>query len=210
MKEKMRKSPGRRVLRFLLLLLLLGILGYAAVIGFVSLREAGVAKDVSQNDNYDAIIVLGAQVRQDGTLSNQLSLRLDKAMEAWKQKPVPIVVCGAQGQDEPTTEAWAMRNHLLGKGVPENQLLMDETSFNTQQNLSNARMLLQDFPEVKDVLIVTSDYHVPRALAMAEDLGLRASGLGSPCLREYWLKNHTREALAWIKYWAVKYLKLPL
>jgi hypothetical protein len=47
-------------------------------------------------------------------------------------------------------------------------------------------------------------------MAIARDLGFEAEGLGSPCKKEYWLKNHTREALAWIKYWGKKYLKLPL
>ena len=61
-------------------------------------------------------------------------------------------------------------------------------------------------------LIVTSDYHLPRALAIARDAGLEAQGAGSPCRPEwnYWLKNHMREALAWVKYWGVKYLGLKL
>ena len=60
------------------------------------------------------------------------------------------------------------------------------------------------------MLVVTSDYHVPRSLALARDQGFEAVGLGSPCKPEYWLKNHARETLAWIKYWGVKYLHLPL
>ena len=58
--------------------------------------------------------------------------------------------------------------------------------------------------------VVTSDYHVPRALALAEDYGLSATGIGSPCLSEYWIKNHSRETLAWVKYWLKKYLHLNL
>ena len=63
---------------------------------------------------------------------------------------------------------------------------------------------------IRKVLVVTSDYHVPRALSMARDLGLEAEGLGSPCLPEYWLKNHAREVLAWGKYLLNKYLHLNL
>ena len=40
--------------------------------------------------------------------------------------------------------------------------------------------------------------------------GYDACGMGSPCKPEYWIKNHAREALAWCKYWGVKYLHLPL
>ena len=73
-----------------------------------------------------------------------------------------------------------------------------------------ARRLLEAYPDVKRVLIVTSDYHVPRAMAIAQDLGFEAEGLGARCLPERWIKNHAREALAWCKYWAKKYLRLPL
>ena len=48
------------------------------------------------------------------------------------------------------------------------------------------------------------------ALALAKDQGLSASGIGSTTLPEYWIKNHFREALSWIKYWGQKYLRLPL
>ena len=48
--------------------------------------------------------------------------------------------------------------------------------------------------------------------ALFEDAGLDASGLGSPTKlgMRFWLKNHGREGLAWIKYWMQKYLHLPL
>ena len=83
-------------------------------------------------------------------------------------------------------------------------ILEDPDSRNTQENLRNAKTLLAMYPDVKRVLIVTSDYHVPRAMAIARDLGFEAEGLGSPCLPEYWVKNHAREALAWCKYWLGK------
>ena len=104
-----------------------------------------------------------------------------------------------------------MKRYLLDKGIPEDMILTDPESFNTDQNLENAKKLLDAYPtEIRKVLVVTSDYHVPRSLALARDQGLDATGLGSPCLPEYWLKNHGREALAWVKYWLNKYLKLNL
>ncbi|MCR5567235.1 MAG: YdcF family protein [Clostridiales bacterium] len=206
MKSK-RKHPLRRLL---VLLIILGAVAYAGIVGYVCIREGSVLKTVPAADNYDAIIVLGAQVTPDGSPSVQLGWRLDAAYEAWQQKPVPIVVCGAQGGDEPMPEAVAMEAYLLRKGVPQNDLLKDPDSFNTNQNLQNAAALLSSLPDIKTVLIVTSDYHVPRSLAIAQDLGFDACGMGSPCKPEYWLKNHAREALAWCKYWGKKYLHLPL
>jgi uncharacterized SAM-binding protein YcdF (DUF218 family) len=197
-------------IRLILKLIMIAAVLYAAVVVYVCIREGSVSKTVPSSENYDAIIVLGAQVYADGSPSVQLSWRLDAAWEAYSRKAVPVVACGAQGKDEPMTEAEAMKIYLLNKGVPEKDILTDPESFNTRQNLTNASKLLKNRPEIKKVLIVTSDYHLPRSMALAGDLGFEACGLGSPCKPEYWLKNHTREALAWIKYWGVKYLHLPL
>ena len=184
----------------LLKLLIWGIcLGAAVWIGlvlFVTVKEHTVPE--ADPSKTDAIVVLGAQVRADGTLSVQLQWRLDKALEIYRSHPQMIVVCGAKGTDEPVTEAEAMRTYLVANGVPEDQVLMDDTSFNTRQNLANAKKLLPD--GTKNVLIVTSDYHLPRALALASDTGLEACGVGSPIKLVYWPKNHFREALAWVKY----------
>lgn len=198
------------LLRLIIGLVILAAVVYAGLIGYVCIQEGSVLKAVPAAENYDAIIVLGAQVTPDGSPSVQLGWRLDAACEAWKQKKVPIVVCGAQGKDEPMTEAEAMGRYLVSKGVPEEDILKDPESFNTNQNLRNAAELLRELPDVNRVLIVTSDYHVPRSLALARDLGFDACGMGSPCKPEYWLKNHAREALAWCKYWGRKYLHLPL
>ena len=94
-------------------------------------------------------------------------------------------------------------------GIPADQILEDDTSTSTQENLRNAAELLKG-KQVQQVAIVTSDYHVPRALAMAKDQGLNATGISSPTLPEYWLKNHGRETLGWMKYLLQKYLHLPL
>ena len=208
--SRKRKHRLPLPVRMIVWVISIGIIIYAGVMGFVLIREKGVATAVPATENYDAIIVLGAQVRPDGTPSVQLSWRLDAAADAYGRKNVPVVVCGAQGKDEPMAEATAMKQYLIGKGVAEEDILTDPDSFNTSQNLKNAGKLLESRPEVQKVLIVTSDYHVPRSLALAKDQGYEAYGLGSPCKPEYWLKNHAREALAWIKYWGVKYLRLPL
>ncbi len=206
----MEGRKKRLLIRIIIYLAILPVVVYAGIIGYVCIREGSVLKTVPTSENYDAIIVLGAQVTPDGSPSVQLSWRLDAAYDAWKQKKVPVVVCGAQGKDEPMTEAEAMAQYLIAKGIPESAIMKDPDSFNTNQNLKNAAELLRKEPDIRKVLIVTSDYHVPRSLAIAEDLGFDVCGMGSPCKPEYWLKNHSREALAWCKYWCRKYLHLPL
>jgi uncharacterized SAM-binding protein YcdF (DUF218 family) len=117
---------------------------------------------------------------------------------------MPVVVAGARGVDEPATEASVMRSWLIAHGVQPGHVLMDESSMNTRENIKNAVRLLPQ--GTIDILIVTSDYHMPRALQIARDQGLNPSAAASPIKAEYWLKNHARETLAWGKYLAQKYL----
>lgn len=189
----------------LLIAVLVAILAYLSVVGMLvwKVNHPPVA------ENYDAIVVLGAQVKADGSLSLQLKWRLDAAYEAWQKENCLIVTCGAQGSNEPAPEALVMRDYLMGLGVPGEMILTDESSFNTRQNIRHAAELLKPH-NAQTVLIVTSDYHLPRAMALAQDEGLTATGLGAETLPIYWPKNYGREGLAWIKYWMQKYLHLPL
>lgn len=206
----MKQSRGvmRRVVQLMLILLAAGVLFYLGVVAMVCWKEA----NVPPAEDYDAIIVLGAQVKPDGEPSLQLQWRIDAAAQAWKENNCLIVTCGAQGSNEPAPEAYVMRDELIGQGVSADMILTDAESFNTRQNIANAAELLAGH-DVKRVLIVTSDYHLPRAMAIAGDEGFDdPTGLGSPTKLgfRFWVKNHGREALAWIKYWMQKYLHLPL
>ncbi|MBQ6382703.1 MAG: YdcF family protein [Clostridia bacterium] len=204
------KEGHRKMITVFLSLILIGILCFSGMLIFLCVSETRVPSRADDTAGYDAIIVLGAQVKEDGSPSVQLQWRLNAAAEAWRKHGVPIVVCGAQGADEPEPEAAVMKRVLEETGIPGEMILADAESRNTRENLENARQMLQDMLENPAVLIVSSDYHVPRALALAGDAGLKASGLGSPCKPEYWIKNHFRETLSWVKYLAVKYLRLPL
>ena len=193
------------ILRGLIAIIGAGLLVWVALVAYVCIKEYTVPKaDPAQSD---AIIVLGAQVRADGTLSLQLQWRMEKALEVYREHPQTIVVCGAQGDDEPVTEAQAMRDYLVENGVPEQDIIMEATSFNTRQNLANARKTLPE--EVRRVLIVTSRYHLPRSLMLANDIGFDASGVGSRIKWIYWPKNHFREALALVKYALQKWGIMP-
>ncbi len=182
-------------------------LAYVGLFGYLLFKEYTLPDPGDKP--YQAMVVLGAQVTPTGAPSKQLELRLEMALQQYRKRPTTIVVTGAQGRDEPMTEASAMRHWLTARGVPNEHVLLDESSFNTRQNLENAKKLLP--PGTKDVLIITSDYHLPRAMSQAKDLGFEPLGLGSPILPEYWLKNHARETLAWGKYFVNKFLPfLPI
>ena len=207
--NRKQKKPHHllvKLIRLAVLFLLLGIISYGALIGYLCYLEVNVPVT---NEKADAMIVLGAQVQPSGEPSVQLAWRLEAALKAYHENPAVIVVSGGQGGSEPRPEGDVMRDWLLENGVPQEMILTDNTSTNTRENIRHAAQLLQG-KDIKLIRIVTSDYHLPRALSIARDEGFKAIGTGSPCKQEYWAQNHFREALAWVKYWGQKYLHLPL
>lgn len=206
MKPK-RKTVFKRVLNVLLWLLVLGVVCYASLIAWVYYQEISVPEP----KDYDCIIVLGAQVLPSGEPSVQLRWRLDKAKEIYELSPCYMVVSGGQAGQEPRPEGDVMRDVLVAEGLDPAHIISDPVSEDTKENIANAWAILEGLG-CKRPVVVTSDYHLPRALAIATDAGLEAQGAGALCRPgvNFWLKNHMREALAWVKYWGIKYLGLPL
>jgi len=188
-------------------LVILGVLAFGSILLYLCHMEA----NLPPAQGYDAIIVLGAQVLPTMVPSVQLQYRLEAALKAYNDDPCILVTCGAKGGDEPMAEADFMKDWLIQNDVPEDMILTESTSFNTRENIENAIALLEGRGTTK-ALIVTSDYHLPRAMALANDQGMSATGLGSPCKNDImnWSRNHFRETLAWCKYWAEKHFGIRL
>ena len=186
----------RRLLVGLVLLALLGLLCAAGLMGFVYYKET----HLPPVGDSDVIIVLGAQVKEDGTPSVALTRRLTAALESYLEKPQLIIVCGAQGINEPRAEGDVMRDWLLARGVSPEDVVAETASFNTRENLVYARAIMEH-RGLEQALVVTSDYHVARALELCRQVGISATGKGSPSKPEYFIKNHFREGLSWIKLW---------
>lgn len=194
------RTFGGWLMHLIILLLTLGVIAFGLALGGLYLAEKTVPAPAGESD---ALIVLGAQVKADGRPSVQLEWRLEAALAEYRRLPRPIVVCGAQGANEPRPEGLVMRDWLTAQGVPAESVIPETRSTDTRENLRNALSLLP--ADAGRITVVTSDYHLPRALAIARDLGCQADGIGSPCKPEYWFKNHSREVLAWGKYFAVKW-----
>lgn len=177
-------------------LVLLGVLCAAGLMGFVYYKET----HLPPIGDSDVIIVLGAQVKADGTPSVALERRLTAALESYRVDRQLIIVCGAQGGNEPRAEGDVMRDWLIDQGVPQEDVVAETASFNTRENLTYAKAIMQH-RGLEQALVVTSDYHVARALALCKQVDISAVGKGSPSKPEYFIKNHFREGLSWIKFW---------
>ncbi|HML45623.1 MAG TPA: YdcF family protein, partial [Clostridia bacterium] len=123
----------------------------------------------------DAIVVLGAQVKPWGVASDTLLLRMQLALRHYEEEPRLIVCCGGQGEDEPMAEGDFMRQWMIEQGVPEELVVSENTSSNTRENIAGAKAILEA-RGLTTALIITSDYHLPRALATCAQAELPATG----------------------------------
>lgn len=150
----------------------------------------------------DAIIILGAGLNGD-KVSKTLAHRLEKgAGYYFDNEDAIVVVSGGQGRDELCSEAYAMKQYLLEKGVPEKSILMEEKSTNTKENFQFSKILLdQLFQKDYNVVYVTNDFHVYRSGMLAKDCGLDAEGLGSPSSASMLPNYYVREYFSILKYY---------
>lgn len=111
---------------------------------------------------YDAILLLGLKLKDDGTPREELLLRLEKAARCYHMGLAPLIIpCGGQRPGTPVTEAEVMKQELLRLSIPASAIQCEDCSQITVENMRNARKLLGK--EKPRVIIVTSDYHAPRA-----------------------------------------------
>ncbi|MBQ9269270.1 MAG: YdcF family protein [Oscillospiraceae bacterium] len=152
----------------------------------------------------DYILILGCQIRDDGTLTPLLKGRTDRALEFSRMQEAaagyaPVFVpSGGKGEGEVIPEAEAIRNYLLEAGVPPERILMEDRSENTRENLENSLKLIAEHSEKRDPKIAfsTTNYHVFRAGILAWQMGIRAEGIGSGTRSYFWINAFVREFIA--------------
>lgn len=178
--------------RILLLLLLIFGLFVAVTWGFIFTALHSAGKSGLQN-----IIVLGAQVKADGP-GKELQYRLDRAYDYLEANPeTTCVVSGGRGSNEPAAEAVVMEKYLRERGIAGDRILAETKSENTVQNLVYSKKLIN--PD-KSVGIVTNDFHVFRAVHIAQKNGYQnVCGIAAPSNAFYLPNNMLRESFGILK-----------
>jgi len=147
--------------------------------------------------NKDYIIILGCQIRKDGTLTPLLKGRVDKAIEFRNNqlketgKDLIFITSGGKGNDEIISEAEAMEKYLLDNGIDEKKILIDDKSSNTYENIKFSNKLIKS--KNANVAFSTTNYHVFRAGLLATSQGLILEGIGSKTKAYFWINAFIRE-----------------
>lgn len=146
---------------------------FFTVEGFVI---SNLPSDYSGDAEY--IVVLGARV--NGTVpSKSLKLRIDAAYGYLASHPdCKAILSGGQGEGEDISEAECMRRELESRGISGERLFIEDKSTSTAENLrySDERYSLKG----KNVVIVTSNFHIFRAKLIAKTIGIEAHAIGAP------------------------------
>lgn len=158
----MNSYKGKRLhkwIKALIALILVGVLAFSALLGAVLCGSYDRVQGEPQ-----VMVILGCQVKSWGP-SILLQDRLDKALDYLGDHPdVTIVVSGGQGPDEHITEAQAMYDYLVAHGVDEEQILLEEESHNTLQNLKYTMELLaaEGYDVTAGTVVVSNGFHLAR------------------------------------------------
>lgn len=174
MKLFLRKHYKKAVCIVIIMLAVLGA-SFLAINHYVERIGAKYIYSAQDVPAADTVLILGAYVLPDGTLSTMLKDRVTVGYELYENNKAPkIIVSGDHGRQD-YDEVNTMKDFIKSKGVTGEDIFMDHAGFSTYESLYRAR----DIFRVKKVIIVTQRYHLLRAVFIARELGLEAYGVAS-------------------------------
>lgn len=177
----MRKQSVKKVLlRVFLVFTILALLGAASVFGINIYIKSSTKKKIltldeaSALEGIDCILILGAGVWGERP-THMLEDRLDYGIALYKAGASNRLLMSGDHGRKNYDEVNVMKKYAIGEGVPSPDVFMDHAGFSTYESLYRAR----DIFEAKRIIIVTQEYHLYRALYIADKLGLEAYGVPS-------------------------------
>lgn len=146
----------------------------------------------------DFVVVLGSGLVGGGKVPPLLASRLDRGLAVFGRMvgEPRLIVSGGKGSDEQVSEAAAMSSYLLARGAPEPQMVLEDQSRTTEENLINSKEIMERLRPGYRCVIVTSNFHVFRAAMIARRTGVRGQVTGARTAGYYWPSATIREFAA--------------
>ena len=163
--------------RILLFLICMGVAGCLAVVwlsAYVKSETAAriLSAEEAAKQDADCILVLGCGVRPDGTPSLTLTDRLETGIALYRAGAAEKLLMSGDHGTEDYDEVNTMKRIAKESGVPSTDIFMDHAGFSTYDSVYRAKEIFC----AEKVIIVSQRYHLPRALYVAEKLGLDCGG----------------------------------
>ena len=150
----------------------------------------------------DFIIILGAKIKSDGTLTSLLKGRVDRALDFGKKqyemtkKKIVYIPSGGKGSDEVVAEALAIKNYLIEKGVPQEQIIIEDKSTSTIENMKYSKNKIDRINKDAKISFATTNYHVFRSGVIANNQNIECEGIGSKTKWYFYTNALIREFVA--------------
>ena len=143
----------------------------------------GILPDGLPETDELCMVVLGFQLNPDGSMKNELIERLKVALASADKYPNAFIVCtggGTAAENASATEAGKMAEWLIDNGVDPQRVIVEDRSLTTAQNaIFTYQILTEQYPQVKQLAIVSSDYHIATgALLFGAEAILQAEEAG--------------------------------
>ena len=141
----------------------------------VSGKKIVSPEKITEINNADCIIILGCGVKFNGQPSMMLADRLERGIDLYKHGVAPkIIMSGDHGQIE-YDEVNTMKQFAIDKNIPSEDIFMDHAGFSTYESMYRAKEIFK----AQSIVIVSQEYHLYRAIYIAEKLGIEAYGVNA-------------------------------
>lgn len=129
--------------------------------------HTGVLPDGLPEDNSLCIVVMGYQLQSDGDMREELTQRMNVTLESALKYPNAYILCtggGTAAKNNKVTEAGQMAKWLKKKGIDPERIIVETQALSTIQNATyGCSLLYREYPQVKNLAVITSDYHIYRS-----------------------------------------------
>lgn len=146
----------------------------------------------------DVAVILGAEVYPSGTPSPYLRARLDVGARLYREGKARVLIVSGDDSPEHNRETASMRAYLVGKGIPASRIVEDVAGRDTYDTCVRARRVFG----VTSALLVSQEYHLPRAVTTCRAVGVDAVGVADVSVKNesgFWRYGAMREYAAGVK-----------
>jgi uncharacterized SAM-binding protein YcdF (DUF218 family) len=150
-------------------------------------QNPGILPDGLPEDDSLCIVILGYDLKDDGSMKEELVDRLVVGLSSAMKYPNAYVAVtgGATSDVEGITEAGQMAQWLMERGVDSQRLIVETRAMNTLQNVQRIFGILNNtYPQIRELAVVTSDYHLRQCCTLFSAMGYHnAAQLGAAPVR---------------------------
>lgn len=173
--EFIRQLSENKIYKIILIIILL--LAFAVSALFIGTFASVVNQSKNTSNGETTIITLGCRVRGD-VPSLQLQARSRETVKYLEENPNAVaILSGGQGPDENISEGECMYNLITEAGIDANRLFVENKSTSTDENIAFSKKIIEENGLDKNIIVVTSEYHLKRAKMICKKNGLNANGI---------------------------------